>query len=230
MKELFPEYFFDLINFQHQILFDPKAYVWNALKSLDKYLLSLPLGKIEVKIPAGVHLIDSHLISIGKGSIIEPGAYIKGPCYIGQNCTVRHGAYIRGHLLTGNKCVVGHDSEIKNAILFDGAQAPHFAYVGDTILGNRVNLGAGTICANLKMNKKNILVQIHGEESIDTEMHKLGLIIGDDSQTGCNTVTNPGTFFGKSVWCYPTLNVGGFIPSNSIVKDQSAILIQPRKP
>lgn len=163
-------------------------------------------------------------ISIGKGTVLEPGVYIKGPCIIGENCTIRHGAYIRGNLITGNGCVIGHDTEIKNSVMLNHAQAAHFAYLGDSILGNRVNLGAGTKCANLKLDHKNIAVRF-GERLIETGLKKFGAIIGDDSQTGCNSVTNPGTLFGKQVFCYPCLNVGGFVASKQLIRPSNKVVI-----
>lgn len=228
MQDFRPAYFFDLSTFRHGLLFDANAYVWKALERLDSYLHSLELGKIEVPIPQGAFLVDAHLISIGKGSVIEPGAYIKGPCYLGNNCTVRHGAYIRGNLLAGDRCVIGHDSEVKQAILLDGAHAAHFAYVGDSILGNKVNLGAGTKCANLKFNNEQILIS-DGKGFIETGLRKFGAIVGDGTQIGCNSVTNPGTLVGQDVWCYPSVNVGGFIPSSSIVKNLSEVSVTPKK-
>lgn len=116
MKELIADIFFDLSSYQHAPLFENQTFVWNALNQIETYLSSLKLGQIEVKIPEGAFLINPHLISIGKDSVIEPGAYIKGPCYIGKKCTVRHGAYIRGNLITGDHCVIGHDTEIKTAL------------------------------------------------------------------------------------------------------------------
>ncbi len=227
MQELAASYFFDLSTYRHIALFNTQDYAWKALENLEPYLKTLELGKIEVSIPAGAFLIDSHLISIGKGTVIEPGAYIKGPCFIGNNCTVRHGAYIRGNVLTGDKCIIGHDTEIKHTILLDGVHAAHFAYLGDSILGNRVNLGAGTKCANLKLDNKPITV--HGpRQRLDTGLRKFGAIIGDDTQTGCNSVTNPGTLLGKSVWCYPCLNVGGFIPTDSVVQGSANVVIKPK--
>lgn len=224
MNELTPSYFFDLSNFSHASLFDEKRYVWEALSKIKKYLSSFSLGKIEIKIPQGTYLIDPHLISIGKGSVVEPGAYIKGPCIIGENCTVRHGAYIRGDVITGNGCVIGHDTEIKGAILLNEAHAAHFAYVGDSILGNKVNLGAGVKCANLKLTEGSVSLR-YKDKKIDTGLRKFGAIIGDRSKVGCNTVTNPGTLLGKDVKCYACINFGEFIPSNSIVKCNSKIVI-----
>lgn len=215
MKELFANSLFDLSSFQHASLFAHEGYVWEALKNLESYIKTLNLGAIEGDVHPGAYLVDKHLISIGKGSVVEPGAYIKGPCFIGNDCVVRHGAYVRGNLLTGNKCVIGHDSELKNSIMFDGAHAPHFAYVGDSILGNRVNLGAGTILANLRFDGKGVVVRCEGQV-YPTGMRKLGAILGDDAETGCNSVSNPGTIFGKGARCWPTSNPTGIIPAGTI--------------
>lgn len=207
MNELSAKSLFDLSTYQHAKLFAGHEYVWEALKHLEEYLKTLKLGVIEGEVLPGAFLVDNHLISIGKGSVVEPGAYIKGPCFIGKDCVVRHGAYIRGNLLTGNKCVIGHASEIKNAIFLDGAHAPHFNYVGDSILGNRVNLGAGTVLANLRFDRKEVVVNIGGQK-YSTGLRKLGAILGDDSETGCNSVTNPGTIFAKKTRCLPVSSVG----------------------
>lgn len=212
-----PQYYFDLEQYEHASLFAELSCVWDALKRLKQYLQSLPLGKIQTEIPEGVCLVNPEQIFIGEGTIIEPGCYIRGPCWIGKNSTVRFGAYIRGLCLTGDECVIGHDTEVKNAILFNQAQAAHFAYLGDTILGNRVNLGAGTKCANLKFAEDEIFVSALGEK-YPTGLRKFGAIIGDESQIGCNVVTNPGTLIGKSCFCYPCMNIGGFIPEDSLVK------------
>jgi len=226
MSNLKPDVFFDLSNYKHASIFDSQEYVWTALSQISFYLNSLSLGKIEVDIPTGVYLVDSHLISIGKGTVVEPGAYIKGPCIIGENCTIRHGAYVRGHVITGNKCVIGHDSELKNVILLNESHAPHFAYVGDSILGNRVNLGAGTVCANLKLDDQIVTIMQDGKR-ISTGLRKFGAIIGDDSKLGCNSVTNPGTIIGRGVFCYPCVNMGGIIPSHSRVRNNHNLIITP---
>lgn len=225
--ELRPSYFFDLSQYSHASLFDSNDYVWKALLHLEDYLLSNQLGRIDTKVPLEAILIDADKISIGKDTVIEPGAYIKGPCIIGSHCTIRQGAYIRGGVVIGNRCVIGHDTEIKNTILLDGALAPHFAYLGESIIGNRVNLGAGTKCANLKLDHS--LIVIHQNEGrIKTGLRKFGAIIGDDSQIGCNTVTNPGVLIGKCVLSFPLLSLKGFIPSHSLVKTETPLIIETR--
>lgn len=168
-------------------LFDDNP-VWEALNRLYDYLTS-KVG-------------DS--VVLGKGSIIEPGAYVEGPCLIGDNCVIKHGARLRGGVLLGNDCVVGHCSEVKHSILLDGAKAPHFNYVGDSILGYRVNMGAGSVTANVRHDKG--LVRVSG---VDTGFRKLGLIAGDDAQVGCNTVTNPGTVLYPRTQVLPCQSIKG---------------------
>jgi NDP-sugar pyrophosphorylase family protein len=217
MMPLPSSYFFDFSQFSHATLFENDPFPWLVLPQLTAYLKTQPLGIQEGKISPFAYLVDSNEISIGEGSIIEPGAYIQGPCIIGKHCVVRHGAYIRGNVLTGDYCVIGHDSEVKQAIFLNGAHAAHFAYVGDSIVGNRVNLGAGVKCANFKLDQTSINLHIMNQR-VATQMRKLGAIIGDKTQIGCNTVTNPGTLIGQEVRCYPCLNIEGFIPSRSFIK------------
>lgn len=224
----FPNEFFSHMNPKIAPLFHSEKPVWTALQLLEEYLLSLKLGNIEVEIPNGSFLVDSHLISIGKGTVVEPGAYIRGPCVIGENCVIRHGAYIRSTLLAGDGCVIGHDTEVKNAIFFDKAHAAHFSYIGDTVLGYAVNMGAGAICSNLKLDSSNVTVFFDGRK-IDTGLRKFGAIIGDESRVGCNAVLNPGTIMGTQVLCHPCLNVGGYIPPKSLLKAETKFTITSRK-
>ncbi|MCH9628114.1 MAG: Bifunctional protein GlmU [Chlamydiales bacterium] len=200
--------FFNLSTFKHAALFAGSEPVWMALGRIKEFLLSQPLGEIEGHVEQGAFLVNPEMISIGKGTVVEPGAYIKGPCIIGENCQIRHGAYIRGALIAGNDCVIGHATEVKNAIFLDGAKAGHFAYIGDSILGNRVNLGAGTKCANLRFDGAAVSIR-DGEKRVDSGLRKLGAIFGDDSQTGCNAVTNPGTLVGKQSVLGPCVNGRG---------------------
>lgn len=226
-ESLKTEFFFLLSAYAHAELFSDCEHVWLALKKLPRYLAGAVLGNIEVEIPAGVYLEKPELISIGKGTKIEPGAFIRGPCIIGKDCVVRHGAYIRGDFITGDKCIIGHATEVKSSIFLNEVHAAHFAYVGDSILGNRVNLGAGTKCANLKLDNSPVAIHLEGKPKIATGMRKLGAIIGDDSQLGCNSVTNPGTLLGQKVFCYPCLNIGGVIPSYRVVKSSEKLNITP---
>ena len=215
---LSPSSFFILEQFAHAALFDGCIYVWEALERLSDYLKGQKLGKIEVDLPSSVHLVNPSLISIGSGTVVEPGAYIQGPCIIGNNCQVRHGAYIRGDLITGEACVIGHDTEIKHSILLDRSNAAHFNYVGDSILGNGVNLGAGVKCANLKLDHSPVTVHFEGCR-YETKLKKMGAIIGDGAQLGCNSVTNPGTLLGRGAIVYPCVNVLGCVSEHTRVKN-----------
>lgn len=218
MDSFISSQFFDLSGFIHSALFSEDEPVWNALKKIEGYLATHSLGKIEGTVHDGAYLLNRERISIGKGTVVEPGAYIVGPCIIGEECQIRHGAYIRGNLVTGNRCVIGHATEVKNSIFLDGAQAGHFAYVGDSILGRHVNLGAGTKCANLRFDKKNVTLHA-GDATIDSQLKKFGLICGDGAQTGCNSVTNPGTLMGKGSCLGPCALAHGIIPSGHVAKN-----------
>jgi NDP-sugar pyrophosphorylase family protein len=222
------EHFFDLAGFEHHALFEKCDFVWQALEKLNGYLAQCKLGNIEALHQECAYFVNPELISIGKGTIVEPGAYIKGPCIIGKNCHIRHGAYIRGEVVIGDGCVVGHTTELKHTIFLNHAAAAHFAYIGDSILGNNTNLGAGTKCANLRLDGGAVIVH-NGHESLSTGMRKFGAIIGDGCQIGCNTVLNPGCVLGKNVHVYPSLNVGGYISSKSLVKPGTRPIIIAKK-
>lgn len=165
---------------------------------------------------AGCVFMDA-AVQLGKGTLVEPGALIKGPTIIGNGTEVRQGAYIRGTTLVGDRCVVGHTTEVKGSIFLNGAKAGHFAYVGDSILGNDVNLGAGTKLANLKIKGNTIRIWREGG-ALDTGRRKLGAIIGDGTEIGCNAVTNPGTILGKRCLVFPLASVpAGVYKDHSIL-------------
>lgn len=217
-------YFFDLSDWPFPELFTQNTPVWATLSRIEPFLKKIPLGKILGQVSPQAYLVNPHLISIGEGTVVEPGAYIQGPCLIGDHCTIRHGAYVRGNVITGNRCVIGHTTEVKNSLFLHDAHAAHFAYLGDSLLGNHVNLGAGTKCANLRLDRQEISVFYEGQR-MATGLRKFGVILGDHTQTGCNSVTNPGTMMGKNSRCYPCTNLGGFIPSNSLVKSPVDLII-----
>jgi len=157
-------------------------------------------------------------IQLGGGVLVESGALVKGPAIIGDHTEIRQGAYIRGYCLAGRRCVIGHTTEVKNAILLDDAKAGHFAYLGDSILGNRVNLGAGTKLANLRFLGGEVLIKTD-DGPIASGMRKLGAIMADDVQTGCNSVTNPGTLLGRrSVLAPNATSPSGFHPPDSLLQ------------
>jgi NDP-sugar pyrophosphorylase family protein len=177
-------------------------------------LSSINYFKIEIEIPEGVYLERKELISIGKGTVIEPGVFIRGPCMIGKNCTIRHGAYLRESVILGDQCHIGHGTELKHSVLLDRAAATHFVYVGDSILGHSVNLGAGVKCANLRLDRADVSVRFNGKK-LKTGLKKFGAIVGDRVQIGCNSVLNPGTLIGRESFSFPLMNLKGTIPSRS---------------
>ena len=165
-------------------------------------------------------------ILIGRGTRLEPSAIIKGPAIIGENCDIRQGAYIRGNVLIGNHSVIGHATEMKNSILMDHSEAGHFNYIGDSIVGSHVNLGAGSKLANLQFRSadeklKNYInpIQIPLDTGIlNTEMEKLGAVIGDNVELGCNSIICPGALIGKDVWVYPGLTIPkGYYPAGNLL-------------
>ena len=168
-------------------------------------------------IMAGAVLMGSR-IKLGAGVLVEPGALIKSPVILGDCTEVRQGAYLRGSCLTGTGCVLGHTTEVKNTILLDRAKAGHFAYLGDSILGNDVNLGAGTKLANLRFTEGTIPIKTP-DGPVDTGLRKLGAILGDQVQTGCNAVTSPGTLLGRRSMVLPNTTVrAGCHEDNSLIR------------
>jgi UDP-N-acetylglucosamine diphosphorylase / glucose-1-phosphate thymidylyltransferase / UDP-N-acetylgalactosamine diphosphorylase / glucosamine-1-phosphate N-acetyltransferase / galactosamine-1-phosphate N-acetyltransferase len=217
MKDLETASFFSLDGYAHAALFKQSLYPWEALTRIESYLKSYPLGRIEVTLSPSVFLVNPETISIGRGTRVEAGAYIAGPCIIGEECEIRQGAYIRGNVITGNRCVIGHATEVKNALFLNQVRAAHFNYVGDSLLGNRVNLGAGVICANYRLDHEEIYLVFNGKKIL-TGLKKFGAVVGDGSQLGCHSVLNPGTLIGKAVLCYPSMNISGHIRDGSIIK------------
>ncbi|MBF8264031.1 MAG: glmu1 [Parachlamydiales bacterium] len=194
--------------------------VWMALHHLNGYFQKFPFGSGVDKLPPHVHVEKPEQIWIGEGVVLEPGVYIQGPCILGAGCVVRHGAYLRGGVLCQKNCVIGHASEIKHSILLDGVQVAHLAYVGDSILGQRVNLGAGVKCANLRLDRREVTVFFEGKK-LRTGLKKFGCVLGDGCQIGCNSVINPGTLLGALCACYPLINIHGIIPARTRIKNKN---------
>jgi len=188
-----PRDFFELNGFAHADIFDGVEHVWQALDRLPDYLDAHGDWHVLGDVAPGAVLRGN--VFIGRGSVVEPYAFIVGPAIIGENCTIRHSAYIRGDVIVGDDCIIGHCSELKSSIILNGSNVPHFNYVGDSIIGNDVNLGAGTICANLRLDEGEVFIngRTPERESIRTGRQKLGSIIGDGARTACNLVLNPGT-------------------------------------
>ena len=209
---------FDLSHTQAADYLRSFTYPWEALKGISDFIISLgkTLSPDEYDQP-------SENVWVHKTAKIFPTAYLGAPCIIGANTEVRHCAFIRGSALVGENCVVGNSVELKNVILFDNVQTPHYNYVGDSILGYKSHMGAGSITSNVKSDKTNVVVK-DSDESIETGIKKMGAILGDYVEVGCNSVLNPGTVIGRSTNIYPTSCVRGVVPANSIYKTGGIIV------
>ncbi|MGE5549964.1 MAG: hypothetical protein ACM3ZC_05460 [Bacteroidota bacterium] len=219
--------YFDLDGTGLEELFRDLRYVWEALNRLETWLGQAPAASIEGEIMPGAWVGPD--VSIGRGTIVEPGAYVQGPTVIGPDCHIRHGAYIRGQCLIGAGCIVGHATELKKVIMLPGASVPHLAYVGDSILGRRVNLGAGVKTANVKNDHSEVSVVVGGER-IATGLRKFGAIIGDRTQIGCNCVSTPGTMIGPDCLVYPTVMLRGCYQRGRIIKGRGPVEVAERVP
>ncbi len=191
---------------------------WLALRGLADYIREL--GHTLPKEEYDRYGTD---VWIHKNTLIYPTAFVKGPCIIGQGSEVRHSAFIRGSALIGENCTVGNSTEIKNSILFDGAQVPHFNYIGDSILGYKAHLGAGAVTSNVKSDKSEIFVS-SGTGKVGTGLKKFGALIGDEVEIGCSSVLCPGTVIGRSSTVYPLVRLRGCVENHCIVKDENTIV------
>ena len=190
---------------------------WQALGGIKSLILSL-----------GSQLDDDYNqirpnVWVHKTAVIAPTAYLGEPCIIGANTEVRHCAFIRGSALVGESCVIGNSVELKNVILFDNVQVPHYNYVGDSILGYKSHMGAGSVTSNVKSDKTLVVVK-NGEEQIPTGLKKFGAMLGDFVEVGCNSVLNPGTVIGRHTNIYPTSCVRGMVPADSIWKTGGVVV------
>ena len=198
-------------------IFDGAVYPWEVLSKISSFIMKLgsvlPEEKFEKK---------GEDVWIAKSALIYPSACINGPAIIDEEAEVRHCAFIRGSAIVGKGAVVGNSTELKNVILFNKVQVPHYNYVGDSILGYKAHMGAGSITSNVKSDKTLVTVRA-GDESLDTGLKKFGAMLGDNVEVGCNSVLNPGTVIGRQANIYPTSMVRGFIPAHSIYKRQGEI-------
>jgi NDP-sugar pyrophosphorylase family protein len=215
-----PADYLDFNQTDHAALFHGVTQAWEILPRLAAYLQKqltpVNFGKI-----IGAPVIGKQVF-IGRDTVIEPGAYIKGPAWIGPNCQIRHGAYIRENVIIGAGSVIGNSSEIKNSFLCNGCQVPHFNYVGDSILGAKAHLAAGVIVSNLKLNGDFITLRV-GDTVLSTGLRKFGALIGDGVEVGCNAVINPGSILGRRSLVYPGVSWRGILPADSIAKSADCI-------
>jgi len=211
----------NLYNLEETIaksLLEELTYPWEALPKIKDFIIEL--GE---NLNPEIYELKGENIWIAKSANVFPSAYIKGPVIIGENAEIRHCAFIRGNAIIGNNAVVGNSTELKNVILFNNVQVPHYNYVGDSILGYKAHMGAGSITSNVKSDKKLVIVK-NATETIETGLKKFGAMIGDNVEVGCGSVLNPGSVIGANTNIYPLSSVRGVVPANSIYKKQNEIV------
>lgn len=224
-----PEDLFDLSQTEHADLFKDCTYAWEALAKIKEYIASNLKPGLKNRCEGDAYIGDE--VFIGEGTVVEDGVMIKGPAIIGRNCQIRHNAYFRDNVIVGDNCVVGNSCELKNSLLFNGAQVPHFNYVGDSILGHKAHLGAGVVLSNVKSTKGNVFVTVEGKPH-DTGLRKFGALIGDFAEIGCNAVLNPGSIVGRNSIIYPNVSWREVLPDNMIAKNKSpvhVVVLRPRE-
>ncbi|MBQ2390238.1 MAG: UDP-N-acetylglucosamine pyrophosphorylase [Clostridia bacterium] len=216
MKELEINNLLDLSKTIAASLFSDKTYPYEVLPLIGEYIVKLQasLDKNEFNIAGDVY--------IHKTAKVAPSASINGPCIIDAGAEVRHCAFVRGNAIVGKNSVVGNSTELKNVVLFDNVQVPHYNYVGDSVLGYKSHMGAGSIASNLKSDKSLVCVNVNGSK-VPTGLKKFGIILGDNVEVGCGSVLNPGTVIGRNTNVYPLSAVRGYIPKNSIYKKAGEI-------
>jgi UDP-N-acetylglucosamine diphosphorylase / glucose-1-phosphate thymidylyltransferase / UDP-N-acetylgalactosamine diphosphorylase / glucosamine-1-phosphate N-acetyltransferase / galactosamine-1-phosphate N-acetyltransferase len=221
-----PHEFLDISQCAHPELFKDAVHPWDPLKRISDYLQAeLKPGIFGSRL--GISFIGEAVL-IGKGTVIEPGATIKGPAWIGEECQIRSGCYIRENVIVGDGVVLGNSCEFKNCVVFNGAEIPHFSYVGDSILGYRAHLGAGVILSNFRLDRKEISVRYEGTV-IATGLRKFGAIIGDRVEIGCNSVISPGSLIGRNSMIYPLTHFGGVLDADTILQNRQNLRRIPRE-
>ena len=198
-------------------IFEGVTYPWEVLPKIKDFIVELGNS-----LPEDIYEKRGENVWIAKSAKVFDSAYINGPCIIDEDAEVRHCAFIRGNAIVGKGAVVGNSTELKNVILFNKVQVPHYNYVGDSVLGFKAHMGAGSITSNVKSDKTLVVVK-SDEEQIETGLKKFGAMLGDNVEVGCNSVLNPGSVLGKGCSVYPTSCVRGVIPANHIYKSKSEI-------
>ena len=199
-------------------LFDGIDYPWEVLPKISEFIVQL--GKM---LPSDEYDEVRENVWIAKDAKVFESAYVNGPCIIDKGAEVRHCAFIRGNAIVGKGAVVGNSTELKNVVLFNKVQVPHYNYVGDSILGFKAHMGAGSITSNVKSDKTNVTIMI-GDDKIETGLKKMGAMLGNNVEVGCNSVLNPGTVIGSESNIYPLSMVRGYVPARSIYKKQGELV------
>lgn len=221
----------DLSQTDHGDLFPADKPVWSVLPGISDYLQGLLSSGKDNLLQGDIHerAVVGPEVYVAPGAIIEANAVIKGPAWIGSGTVVRSGAYVRENVIVGDHCVLGNSSEFKNCLLFNHCEVPHFNYVGDSILGYRAHLGAGVICSNVRLDRRNVQVTPTDGERIDSGLRKFGAIVGDRTEVGCNTVLSPGSILGRDCIVYPCTQWSGVLTEKQIVKNKPSLQTVPKR-
>ena len=196
---------------------------WEWVAKIKDSLTNFTFEKLAIEIPSNLSIKGQ--VYIDPTVKLPPYGSIEGPCYIGKNTELRPGIYIRGNVIVGESCVLGNSCEFKNTLILDNAQIPHFSYIGDSIIGNKAHLGAGVICSNLRLDQKDIKTFDLERKSYDTKMRKLGAIVGDGVEVGCNAVLNPGSLLLAHSMVYPNTTFSGTLNSGEIAHSEQKLKI-----
>ena len=207
-------------------IFRPELAPWEWLPLIEKALGEYVYTESQMERPCGLHIEGD--VYIHPTVKLPPFGSIQGPAYIGAGCELRPGVFIRGNVIAGQDCVLGNSCEFKNCLLLDGVQVPHFSYVGDSILGNGAHLGAGVICSNLRLDQADVTVALQDGTKHTTKLRKLGALVGDQAEVGCNAVLNPGSILGKRALVMPSIAISGTITANSTACQKEPTLSMPR--
>ncbi|MBA3848891.1 MAG: UDP-N-acetylglucosamine diphosphorylase [Opitutus sp.] len=211
---------------QFAAFFPADAPPWEWLKKIGAALATVPAGPRDPRLPAGVHVEGA--VWLHPTVRLPAYATLIGPAWIGPKTEIRPGAFVRGNVIAGEGCVLGNASEFKNCLLLDGVQAPHFNYVGDSLLGNRAHLGAGVICSNLRLDQAEVIVRLPAGV-VATGLRKFGAVLGDAAEVGCNAVLNPGSLLGPRALVMPCVNFGGYLPPATIARARTSVATMPRR-
>jgi NDP-sugar pyrophosphorylase family protein len=228
MTEDIPEIeeFFDLKKTSYGKYYKGLEYPWDILEKIPEIVDEKLEPRLSGSISDSANIGEK--VEVGEGTVVEPGATIKGPAIIGENCQVRSGAYIRSDVVVGDGVTVGHSTEIKRSLVHDAAEIPHFSYVGDSVIGWKGHLGAGVKVSNLKVTREPVVVHLD-EKDVPTGLRKFGCLLGDRAEIGCNSVLNPGSLVGRRTLATANTSLSGYYPPGSFVKLRQEVEVNERR-
>lgn len=222
-----PSDYLNLKETDHPVIFENVGEVWQALEKIGPYLQFRLKPAMLGRVVGSPHIGPN--VFVGKDTIIENGAMIKGPAWIGEGCQIRAGCYIRENVILGNGVVAGNSCEFKNCLIFNGAEVPHFNYVGDSILGHKAHLGAGVILSNVRLDRREVTVTTTEGFQLASGLRKFGAIVGDHAEVGCNSVLSPGSMIGRHALIYPGVSWRGVLPEKRIARLRQQVDVVVRR-